>query len=339
MAVHHPYSGLPDYAFWHRAVAGVYPFELDPVVSAPFRFTRTSAVGAAGSCFAQHIARVLRHRGYNYLQAEGAGDFSAQYGNIYTARQLLQLFDRAYNTFRPTLHSWRRPDGQWIDPFRPRVFDGGFASEAEVEAARKDHLSAVRRMFESVEVFIFTLGLTEAWRYRGDGSVLPLPPGVVGGANNTNEYEFVNFTADEVANDLTLFWKRLLSVNPDSKLILTVSPVPLVATYEHRHVLVSTTQSKARLLVAADSVVSGLENASYFPSFEIISNPGNAHRYFEKDLRSVNRAGVAHVMRIFLSHFSAETSSEDNRLDKWDTAAEREHLKSVLCEEEDLRPK
>ena len=46
-------------------------------------------------------------------------------------------------------------------------------SEAnEVRLARADHLAAVRSMFEQLEVFLFTLGLTEAWCAAEDGAEL-----------------------------------------------------------------------------------------------------------------------------------------------------------------------
>jgi hypothetical protein len=48
-------------------------------------------------------------------------------------------------------------------------------------------------MFEKLDVFTFTLGLTEAWRNRNDGAVFPLPPGVSGGEMNDQRYEFINF--------------------------------------------------------------------------------------------------------------------------------------------------
>ena len=248
----HPYADLPDNAFWRRAISE----EIDPVVEAPFRIGQTAAIATAGSCFAQHISRVLDESGYRYLvtetQGAGAGVFPARFGNIYTPRQLLQTFERAYATFRPVDQAWRRDDGAFVDPFRPRIDLEGFASAEAVEAARAGHLAAVREMFEACSVFIFTLGLTEAWVSTRDGAVFPLAPGVAGGEPGEG-YAFHNFTVEEMVADLRAFVRKLRVVNPTVSLILTVSPVPLVATYEPRHVLVSTTYSKAALRVAADA--------------------------------------------------------------------------------------
>ena len=61
---------------------------------------------------------------------------------------------------------------------------------------------ATRRAFEKMDVFIFTLGLTEAWLDRRDGAVFPLAPGVVGGEEETANVEFCNFDEVQVYEDL-----------------------------------------------------------------------------------------------------------------------------------------
>ena len=312
-----PYRSRPDHAFWRRGVAAA-GHELDPVIDTPWRIGRTDRIATAGSCFAQHISRTLAARGYNYFVAEPApaddpapenyGVFSARFGNIYTARQLRQLFERAYGLFRPLDEVWTRPDGRLVDPFRPQIAVGGFASEAEVLADRRRHLAAVRTMFEECDVFVFTLGLTEHWASVRDGAVFPLAPGVAGGEAG-DAYRFCNFTVADIVGDMREFVRRLRVVNPGVKAILTVSPVPLIATYAERHVLVSNTYSKAALRAAAQEIVDQDEGVIYFPSYEMITGPHTAGRYFAEDLRSVTPEGVAYVMDVFGRHLLGETGS------------------------------
>ena len=64
----HPYRNLPSYMFW-RALVGQTFAEFDPITSPPYRISRRDAVAAAGSCFAQHIAKHLVSSGFNYLRA------------------------------------------------------------------------------------------------------------------------------------------------------------------------------------------------------------------------------------------------------------------------------
>ena len=69
-------------------------------------------------------------------------------------------------------------------------------------------------------------------------------------------------------DDLAAFLARLKRVNPDAKVVLTVSPQPPIATYEPRHVLVSATYTKAALRVAADEIERTHPDVWYFPGYE-----------------------------------------------------------------------
>ena len=194
-------------------------FAVDPVANVKFTIKPTDRVATAGSCFAQHISHSLQRSGFNYWVTEAPPDqmpaeearrlnygvFSCRYGNLYTARQLLQLFAEAFGRRAPAETAWQRDDRRFVDPFRPQIYPDGLASADDARSARSVHLESVRKMFVELDVLIFTLGLTEAWRSREDGSIFPLAPGVAGGTYEPSRYEFVNFAAREVVHDLEEF--------------------------------------------------------------------------------------------------------------------------------------
>jgi hypothetical protein len=310
----HPYRGLPSSRFWRRAVAGLPASAVDPVDPPPFTLSAGDRVATAGSCFAQHLAGGLAAAGLDHFVVEPAADggfppYAARYGHLYTARQLLQLFERAHERFTPVEPPWPRPDGALDDPFRQSLAHRGWASGAALDADRTRHLAAVRRLFAELDVFIFTLGLTEAWTARADGAVFPLAPGVLAGRLDHERHAFVNFTTADVVADLEAFLAGLESVNPRAKVILTVSPVPLAATYEARHVLVASTYSKAVLRAAADEVARRHDHVAYFPAYELVAGPQAAGQSFAADLRDVTPATVARVVALFRSHFVTGTTA------------------------------
>ena len=345
-----PYSGLPAERFWRKSVVNVPPFAVDPRPEAPFRIAKTDRVATGGSCFAQRVAEALREVGFNYYVTETApagtapdeaaarqfGTFSARYGNLYYTRQFVQLFDRAFGRFEPELKAWTREDGRYVDPFRPTVEPAGFASEAEVVAARAAHFGHVRELFRTLDVFVLTLGLTEGWRWRADGAALPLAPGVAGGTFDPALYECVNAGAGEVLGDLRGFLDRLWSVNPTARVVFTVSPVPMIATYMNRHVMESNSYSKSVLRVAAGEVCdAGDPRAIYFPAYDVVTSNVNAARYYNDDQRTINDAGVRHVMRSFLRTFSPDEAESRHR-PVHATEAEVEGVAGVICDEEEI---
>ncbi|MFC3136464.1 GSCFA domain-containing protein [Microbaculum marinum] len=335
----HPYTDIPDHQHFHRALAGIDMSELDPVVSTRFSINAQDKVATAGSCFAQHISAALTAEGLAFLNAEPAppdmaeddarahqyGIYSARYGNIYSPRQLLQLFDRAFGRIAEDEEVWQRPDGRYADPFRPTVEPGGFENPDDVLKARRSHLSAVRAMFEQLEIFLFTLGITEAWRRKADGAVYPVAPGVAAGRYDPSVHEFVNFTLDDVVADLEAFFQRLRDVNPKARLILTVSPVSPVATYETKHIIRAATGMKSVLRVAADIMAARHEDCDYFPGYEVVAHPASRGTYVANDLRTVTPEGAAHVARLFLKHYAGSGSGR---------SAARDDDEPVICDDE-----
>lgn len=335
------------------------PEDVDPIVGFPFRIDAADKVATAGSCFAQHIARRLHEKKFNYFVTEAApnifdadllhrfnyGVYSARFGNVYTTRQLLQLFRRAFENYAPADNVWLNKSGRHIDPFRPTVQPDGFMSIADVEEDRERHLASVRRMFVELDYFVFTLGLTEVWMAKSDGAAYPICPGVAGGIFDPTKHFFRNLSAVEIIEDLNTFLSMLSNVNVRAKVILTVSPVPLAATAEDQHVLVSNTYSKSVLRVAAEEIARGHKNVAYFPSYEIITGSFNRGVYYDADLRTVTEAGVSHVMRLFFKHATEQADPDDVAVERstteqptppQNTEITSTDINRILCDEEML---
>ena len=308
-----PYRSQPSRAFWKQAVTGHSSADLSDIAALPEDLA-DAQIATAGSCFAQHIGRNLRARGLGFMDMEpapafltpdqadrfGYNVFSCRTGNVYTTRQLIQLFDEAYGDHEPQDWLWHRED-RVIDAIRPGVFANGLADETTARALREAHLARVRAMFESLDIFVFTLGLTEVWLSRDDGTAYPSAPGVLGGTWDADRYVFHNMTSSEVRADLEAFRDKLQAVNSGARLLLTVSPVPLAATATQDHVLKATTYSKSVLRAVAGEMCDAHDDVFYFPSYELITGQPSRHFYYHADMREVTPEGVAMVMRHFFA--------------------------------------
>jgi hypothetical protein len=328
--------------------------EIDPVIKGGFKLKPKMKIATAGSCFAQHIARHLKARGYNYFITEkphpiisdkvaqdfNYGTFSARYGNLYTVRQLLQLAKRARGEFKPQEDVWTR-DGRYYDPYRPNIQPNGYEFRADIELDRKTHYAAVREILDKSDVFVFTMGLTEAWRSKKDGAVFPLAPGVAAGEYKKSTHEFVNFSVQEIVDDFKEFAGMLRENNPNVKILLTVSPVPLMATArEDQSVITATSYSKSVLRVAAEELVQQLPETYYFPSYEVITGNYNRGSYYAADLREVEEQGVSHAMSLFMKHYTNMKPSdpvlapEDKQENKDVFKEENDKALQIICDEE-----
>jgi len=300
--MNNPYNDLPETSFWKPSVALKTTDEILPVVDSVSVIGKGTKVATAGSCFAQKVSGYIKkNKQIDLIQSEAIADeqplYSAKYGNIYTTRQLLQLFKEAASGQVDEECVVEREDGKYVDAFRPFMEKNGFDTAEEVCAERSEHLSKVRDLFTTMDVFIFTLGLTETWFSTKSGRVFPVCPGIY--SKKIESYEFVNLGFSEIKADLEEFLALLKTVNPDVKVILTVSPVPLTATYTKDHVLTATMYSKSVLRTVCGEVVSEYDDVHYFPSFELVMNPFREEHAFEKNLRSVRQIVVDRVMQVF----------------------------------------
>lgn len=333
-----PYSALPARSFWRSGVSEAHPLTVEDLYRKKFSIAESDRIATAGSCFAQHVSNYLQKNGYQVLDVEpppsalpeeeakrfGYKIYSARFGNIYTVRQLLQLTRDAKSGFVDPADIWTK-DGRYYDALRPNVEPEGLDSLEEALALREHHLGRVKLMFQRMNVFVFTLGLTEAWTHGKSGRVYPTAPGTIAGSYDPEVHVFRNFGFNEIHEDFVEFHDLIREWNPDIRIILTVSPVPLTATATDDHVLIATTYSKSILRSVAGALAAECANIDYFPSYEMIASPWSKGFFYEANMRSVNPGGVAAVMRVFFEQHRPAGSSEVamNESDKKSAKRER----------------
>jgi len=316
MRFDHPYHDLPAENFW-KSFVPQYPWrDLNIAGTANLKLQPVSKIATAGSCFAQHISRHLKMDGNSVYITETPHPllppesdefksyalFSARYGNIYTARQCIELFLQAFELI-PMTEDFCIDKERIYDLLRPNAVPLGFTSLPEARSDRQYHLKCLRRMFETSDVFIFTLGLTEAWFNQKNYHTYPVCPGTAKGTFDPRQHTFYNFKHSEVLAAMEHLIERLAGVNPRLKIILTVSPVSLVATRTSSNVLLASSYSKSVLRAVCGELHEKYPQVQYFPSYEIINHAASFGQYLSESLRDVSTRGVQHVMGVFEQTF------------------------------------
>jgi hypothetical protein len=348
----HPYQQLEPNAFWRSGVAELSPLAIRDVWKPKFPIVPKDAVSTAGSCFAQHIGRALMKNGFNWFDAEPApsfllpadktrfnyGIFSFRTANIYTTALLRQWIEWALGVSRPPEEIWEE-GGRYFDPFRPTIEPDGFASEEELRASRATTLNAIKLALKKSSVFVFTLGLTEAWINSRDGYVYAACPGTSHGTYDAQLHAFRNYNQSSILADLAAALDLARKFNPNLRFLLTVSPVPLTATASGKHVLVATTYSKSVLRSVAGEYTDGRDYADYFPSYELVTAPAFRGMFYEPNMRNVASQGVNFVMDVFFhcmqsAHPSVVAPAPAAEPQKSEPRLNSVMEGDVLCEEE-----
>ena len=356
-----PYLSVPEKGYWKQAVASRSPFDVAELWDPKFQIRPRAPIVTFGSCFAQHFAKALLKREMNWFDGEpapaavsdelavkfGYRTFSARTANIYTPSLLLQWLRWAFGESEVPNEVWQKGD-RYFDPFRPRIEPDGFDSPEDVVRLRNQTLAALRTCVTKAKVFVFTLGLTESWFHK-DGYEYPMCPGTAAGSFDPAQHVFVNQRFTQVHDALDKAITLMRRHNPQLNVLLTVSPVPLIATNSGEHVLVATMQSKSLLRSVAWEVSATNDFVDYFPSYEIINAPSFRGMFFDPDQRSVNPVGVDFVMRSFFEarerKFGADVPPAARRANREDADAdaptgarggEKRRKADIVCEEEVL---
>jgi hypothetical protein len=274
----------------------------------------STPIASMGSCFAREIKRRLLQRNYNYISEEthhpAAIHASAAWERVYNTFSMRQIFEYTFEQWNPDLRWWQAPQSHKIqDPYRRIIL---YDSIAAAEADFSQHRIFSRRALEKASVLILTLGLTEIWEDQVDGSVISLPSGpYVNEGGDMSRYRFRVSRYAENLENLERIYEIMARHNPDCRILVTVSPVNLWATFRKDiDVISASCNSKSTLRAVADEFTVRHENVFYFPAFEMawLYQPLSGQTFFTdgRENYHVNKSTVKFIMRHFFSYYSKD---------------------------------
>lgn len=242
-------------------------------------------VCAFGSCFAEHISNWLAQRNFSILTKEG-GDSESTYvvrfgEGLVNSYALLQQFEWAFENKKvevPLWHGYKAETFGYDDRIRQSTL----------------------AMFERTDVFILTLGLSEVWYDTETGGVFwrAVPQRVF----DPNRHKFRVTTVAENKENLFKIYRLIRKYRPQAKIIFTMSPIPLVATFRPVPCITANSASKAILRAALDEFLRDVVDegfAHYWPSYEIVLDV--FYQRWARDRRHVRKEILDFVMTAFES--------------------------------------
>lgn len=151
-------------------------------------------------------------------------------------------------------------------------------------------------------------------------------------------------SVDEIVASWTKIVSDSLDLNPDLKILFTVSPIRHWKDGAHNNQL-----SKSILLLAIDELMSRFSNLYYFPSYEIVLDELRDYRFYADDMIHPNDFAIRYIWSIFEdAYFDDETKKlniEWQKISKAishrpfndDTEEHKHFLKQTLLKLQSLR--
>jgi len=236
----------------------------------PF-ITKSTKIFSVGSCFAENISGALVDSGYDSFHVR----MDETENSTFATRLLLKTDNE--ETF------------QTLTANSPIKLD----------------MEEMHQRMRDIDCVILTIGvslifLDENRKYR---------PGVSKTffRKNSNTFMYMT-TVDENVDNVLEIISNFKSLNPNAKVVLTVSPIPLAASLAGRSAFTSDCISKSILRTAVHLVMSKeLKNVFYWPSFEIVrwlaGHTGSVLCDEGTKSRHVNKDILALIISLFLEKF------------------------------------
>ena len=290
----------------------LYPL-VSPSVSPSFSIGKTDSVFAIGSCFARNLEGALHKAGMNVLSRQiNLGKIGDDVGaatnflNKYNASSIL-------NDLKWALDRDSFPGEDIIYPVSDEVYCDPQLGLirlpyplADIMDMRARYLDAMAQVI-AADVVIITLGYVETWYDKELDLYLNIAPPPRLCAKFPDRFEFRVLGFEDVLRALEDIYALLKKHRKTPlKMLLTVSPVPLVSTFRDVDVLVANTYSKSVQRAAAETFVAGKQDVDYFPSYEFVTLSNPAICWARGDYRHVSPDVVARIMSNVLVNYAPD---------------------------------
>jgi len=236
-------------------------------------------ITAFGSCFAGNVSRFLLKHGYKVNAHSWDHNLS----------DLIRIDEIMVHT--PALLA----QFEWA--FEDKSLDTIFIGTNEEKAQTYHSLEICKDIIKQTDFFIITLGLTEAWFDKENQQYLwKFVPNKKLDAQRF-ENRFVSFA--ENLDNLNKIYSLIKRHKSDAKILFTLSPIPLLGSYQKKSVICANTSSKATLRAVLHEFMTQKEddNLFYFPSYELINHYVNEP--WKEDNRHITPEAVETIMSIF----------------------------------------
>ena len=245
--------------------------------------TKSTKVVAFGSCFATNITAWLANRNYQVLtdkQESKSSAYVVRFGegmvNTFVIRQ---QFEWAFEGKKFEEALWHGYDAE----------EFGYDEDVRIETAN---------LFNSADLFIITLGLSEIWYDEVTGGVFWRA--VPSSKYDATRHKFRVSSVSENKENIHAIIDLIKTHRPNAKVIFTLSPIPLVATFRAQSCMTANSVSKAILRSALDEVIrerNDSDTVHYWPSYEIVMDLFD--NVWREDRRHVKKEILDFIMTLF----------------------------------------
>lgn len=233
-----------------------------------------------GSCFSDHMGSKLTENKFRTI--------SNPFGVLYNPFSVSKAVERLYANKLFTEHELQYHN----QLFQSFMHHGSFSSPR-----KEDCLTQINNSFrqaanfiKQADIFLITFGTAYVFRLRSTGEIVA----------NCHKFPADTFTrqrlsVNEIVEQWTLLIQNILSINPETEFIFTVSPIRHWKDGPHENQI-----SKSILHLAIETLITQFsKNCFYFPAYEILLDELRDYRFFETDMMHPAPIAIDYIWKKF----------------------------------------
>jgi hypothetical protein len=246
-----------------------------------------SKIISFGSCFAENMADK-----FEYFKFHNAVN---PFGIIFNPVSIENLVNRAVNKIEFSEKDVFFQNDLW-HCFEVHSVLSTTSKELLIENLNKI-LHHFRTQITEATHFIITYGTSWVYRHKVSNKIVANCHKV-----SQNQFDKEILSVQDIEESIKSTIDLIHSINPNCKFIFTISPV--------RHIkdgFVENQRSKAHLITALQTVISNLQPANYFPSYEILLDELRDYRFYAEDMLHPNQVAIDYIWIQFFENYISET--------------------------------
>jgi len=246
-----------------------------------------------GSCFAQNIGGKLHNLKFRTLLNP--------FGIIYNPISIVNSINLLLENEPYQIDKLFQNGSSWHSFDYHSAFSG--LNKENTHQNIQNTLEKGRNFIQNTDFLLITLGTAYAYFNKSTDEIVAnchkLP---------SNIFHKQMLSVEWITGEMSRVIQKLTDLNPNLKIIMTVSPI--------RHVkdgIVENQRSKSTLILACAELERRLDEVEYFPAYELVMDDLRDYRFYEKDMLHPNEQAIDYIWEQFCKTYFEENTIQLNR--------------------------
>jgi hypothetical protein len=268
----------------------------------------TKKIMMMGSCFSEHIGEKLIARKFNVNLNP--------FGILFHPLAISVALDRMIKNKPFSSKDLKFEDNRYLSFYHHGKFN--HTDQKIILSNINDAFKKGRKQLITADYLFITWGTAFGYAHKESGN------NIVSNCHKipSNQFNKILSRPDEIVQEYQNLIDRLIDLNPNLKIIITVSPVKHL-----KDGLINNNISKSVLLLAAHRLKTETKGVSYFPAYELVQDDLRDYRFYAKDMAHPSVDAVEYVWDFFKkTYWNNSTLELDKKIESILTALQHRPL-------------